>query len=153
MSRIAHVDGQYRPHREAAVHIEDRAYQFADGVYEVIAVAGRALVDTARHFTRLAFGYLQITRGLVTRQTEQAIRNGLTRSALFDIMRREGYRLIEQPFTRAEAKPESEAFLTSATAELLSVVRVGGDPVGEGRPGPLTDKLRAAYLARAAAPA
>jgi len=33
MSRIAYVDGVYRPHRDAAVHIEDRGYQFADGVY------------------------------------------------------------------------------------------------------------------------
>src|SRR5258706_15721474 len=38
MSRIAYVNGRYVPHTEAAVHIEDRGYQFADGVYEVIAV-------------------------------------------------------------------------------------------------------------------
>ena len=42
MSRIAYVAGQYLPHRQAAVHIEDRGYQFADGVYEVIAVRRRA---------------------------------------------------------------------------------------------------------------
>ena len=35
MPRIAYVNGRYVPHREAAVHIEDRGYQFADGVYEV----------------------------------------------------------------------------------------------------------------------
>ena len=34
MSRAAYVDGQYLPHRSAAVHIEDRGYQFADGVYD-----------------------------------------------------------------------------------------------------------------------
>ena len=39
MSRIAYVNGQYLPHREAAVHIEDRGYQFADGVYEVFNVS------------------------------------------------------------------------------------------------------------------
>ena len=38
MSRVAYVDGQYVPHRSAAVHIEDRGYQFADGVYEVMVV-------------------------------------------------------------------------------------------------------------------
>ena len=38
MSRIAYVNGRYLPHREAAVHVEDRGFQFADGVYEVIAV-------------------------------------------------------------------------------------------------------------------
>ena len=36
MSRIAYVNGRYLSHRQAAVHIEDRGYQFADGVYEVI---------------------------------------------------------------------------------------------------------------------
>jgi D-alanine transaminase len=45
MSRVAYVDGQYLPHHSAAVHIEDRGYQFADGVYEVIAVVGGSLLD------------------------------------------------------------------------------------------------------------
>ena len=53
MSRIAYVAGQYLPHRQAAVHIEDRGYQFADGVYEVIAVVGGHLVDEEPHLTRL----------------------------------------------------------------------------------------------------
>jgi len=38
MSRIAYVNGRYRRHRDALVHIEDRGYQFADGVYEVCEV-------------------------------------------------------------------------------------------------------------------
>jgi D-alanine transaminase len=52
MSRIAYVNGRYVPHREAAVHIEDRGYQFADGVYEVTAVRGGRLVDEERHRKR-----------------------------------------------------------------------------------------------------
>ncbi len=44
MSRVAYVDGQYVPHRSARVHIEDRGYQFADSVYEVLAVVGGQLV-------------------------------------------------------------------------------------------------------------
>jgi len=54
MSRVAYVDGQYLPHRSAAVHIEDRGYQFADGVYEVLAVTGGRLVDEESHLIRLA---------------------------------------------------------------------------------------------------
>lgn len=54
MSRIAYVNGQYLPHRHAAVHIEDRGYQFADGVYEVCEVLGGHLVDEKRHMQRLA---------------------------------------------------------------------------------------------------
>ena len=53
MSRIAYVNGRYLPHREAAVHIEDRGFQFADGVYEVIAVKGGRFVDEAPHLARL----------------------------------------------------------------------------------------------------
>src|SRR5271168_2190092 len=53
MSRIAYVDGVYCPHREAAVHVEDRGYQFADGVYEVFAVRHGHLVDEALHLQRL----------------------------------------------------------------------------------------------------
>ncbi len=54
MSRIAYVNGRYVPHLDAAVHIEDRGYQFADGVYEVIAVHAGALVDEDGHLDRLA---------------------------------------------------------------------------------------------------
>ena len=53
MSRIAYVNGRYVPHREAQVHVEDRGYQFADGVYEVIAVQRGHLLDEKGHFDRL----------------------------------------------------------------------------------------------------
>jgi D-alanine transaminase len=281
MSRIAYVAGQYVPHRQAAVHIEDRGYQFADGVYEVISVVGGRLVDAERHLARLhrslgelripmpmadaALGivirevvrrngvdtgivYIQVTRGaaprehafpksvkpalvvtsrrtrppdprlgrdgiavitipdirwqrcdiksialvanvlgkqqareagayeawqvdpngevtegtstnawivtgegeVVTRAPDTAILSGVTRLAIFDIIAREGYRLVERPFTVAEAKAAREAFLTSTTADLLPIVRIDGEPVGEARPGPLAQKLRAAYFAHAA---
>lgn len=280
MSRIAYVAGQYLPHRQAAVHIEDRGYQFADGVYEVLAVVGGHLVDEELHLTRLhrSLGelripapmsnsalkvvmrevvrrngvdrgiiYLQITRGqaprehafpkaakpvfvatsrrtkppdpklgrdgiavitipdirwqrcdiksvsllpnvlgkqaareagayeawqvdrneqvtegtstnawivtadgaVVTRAADSAILSGVTRLAVLDIMRREGYRLDERPFTVAEAKAAREAFLTSTTADLLPIVRIDGKPVGDGKPGQLSVKLREAYLVHA----
>lgn len=62
MSRFAYVDGQYLPHSQASVHIEDRGYQFADGVYEVVAVSGGRRVDDDRHFERLkrSLGELEI---------------------------------------------------------------------------------------------
>jgi D-alanine transaminase len=88
----------------------------------------------------------------VTRQADSAILNGVTRLAIFDIIRREGYRLVERPFTVAEAKAAREAFVTSTAVELLPVVSIDGDAVGDGTPGPLTRTLRAFYLAHAAAP-
>ncbi len=53
MSRIAYVNGRYVPHRAAQVHVEDRGYQFADGVYEVCEVRGSRLVDETLHMDRL----------------------------------------------------------------------------------------------------
>jgi D-alanine transaminase len=280
MSRIAYVAGQYLPHRRAAVHIEDRGYQFADGVYEVIAVVGGRLVDERPHIERLkrSLGelripmpigeaalkivmrevvrrngvdngiiYLQITRGaaprehafpkvvkptlvitskrtkppdpkfgrdgiavitvpdirwqrcdiksvslvanvlgkqqareagayeawqvdhegmitegtstnawivtmdgaVVTRATDNSILSGVTRLAVLDIIRREGLKFIERPFSVAEAKAAREAFLTSTTADLLPVVSIDGEPIANGKPGSVSDKLRAAYLAHA----
>jgi D-alanine transaminase len=62
MSRIAYVNGRYRPQRDALVHIEDRGYQFADGVYEVCEVRGGRLVEERRHMDRLvrSLGELRI---------------------------------------------------------------------------------------------
>ncbi|NRG18770.1 D-amino-acid transaminase [Rhizobiales bacterium] len=53
MSRVAYVNGQYVPHSQACVHIEDRGYQFADGVYEVCEIWNRNIVDERRHLDRL----------------------------------------------------------------------------------------------------
>lgn len=53
MSRLAYVNGRYLPHGQAVVHIEDRGYQFADGVYEVCAVLGGCLIDRDFHLERL----------------------------------------------------------------------------------------------------
>jgi D-alanine transaminase len=78
MSRIAYVNGRYRPWRDATVHIEDRGYQFSDGVYEVCEVRGGRMVDERRHMARLerSLGALRIPMpmspaalGIVMRET------------------------------------------------------------------------------------
>lgn len=53
MSRIAYVNGQYQNLRDASVNVEDRGYQFADGVYEVCELRQGQLVDFPRHMKRL----------------------------------------------------------------------------------------------------
>jgi D-alanine transaminase len=90
---------------------------------------------------------------VITRAADHAILNGVTRAAILDIIRREGYRLVERPFSVAEAKAAREAFLTSTTADLLPVVRIDGTPVADGKPGPLSRKLREAYFDHAGAAA
>lgn len=54
MTRIVYVNGAYKRYAEAAIHAEDRGFQFADAVYEVIEVFGGRLVDATRHLARLA---------------------------------------------------------------------------------------------------
>ena len=53
MPRIAYVNGRYLPHAAATVHVEDRGYQFADGVYEVIAVHKGGFLGEKGHMDRL----------------------------------------------------------------------------------------------------
>lgn len=53
MARYAYVNGRYVPHGEAAVHVEDRGFQFADGVYEVVTVQEGRMVDEKGHLDRL----------------------------------------------------------------------------------------------------
>ena len=63
MSRIAYVNGRYLPQSEASVNVEDRGYQFADGVYEVLYMAGGRFLDEERHMQRLerSLGEIAIT--------------------------------------------------------------------------------------------
>ncbi|WP_245431058.1 aminotransferase class IV, partial [Rhodoplanes roseus] len=88
MSRVVYVNGQWRPHRAAMVHVEDRGYQFADGVYEVCEVRGGRLVDERRHTERLvrSLSELRITLplpltalGVVLRETvrRNRVRDGI----------------------------------------------------------------------------
>lgn len=53
MSRVVYVNGLYKRYADALVHAEDRGFQFADAVYEVIEVRDRQLVDATRHLDRL----------------------------------------------------------------------------------------------------
>jgi D-alanine transaminase len=80
MSRVAYVNGRYVRHGEACVHIEDRGFQLADGVYEVWAVFGGRLADADGHFARLerSLGELKIampmSRGALQRVLTETIR-------------------------------------------------------------------------------
>lgn len=53
MARFAYVNGGYVRHSAASVHVEDRGFQFADGVYEVCAIRSGALIDESPHLDRL----------------------------------------------------------------------------------------------------
>jgi len=83
---------------------------------------------------------------LITRAADDhSILRGVTRTTLIDLLRQEGIELVERPFTVAEATEAREAFLTSATNVVMPVVQIDGRPIGNGAPGLLTLRLRAAF--------
>ncbi len=278
MPRIAYVNGRYVPHREAAVHVEDRGFQFADSVYEVIALMGGKLADEVGHLDRLERSlkelriamprsrramqfairemvrrnrirdgmiYMQVTRGtaprdfkfpskgastlvmtlypasydiparkaavkkavtvpdirwkrrdikttaliaqvlakqaaaekgayeawmvddkgyvtegsssnawivdkkgnLITRPTaNNTILKGVTRSALQALCKKEKIKIVERPFTVAEAYKAKEAFTSSAVALIAPVVEIDGKKIGNGKAGDLTCKVLDLYM-------
>ena len=81
---------------------------------------------------------------LITRPADTGILRGITRTALVATAGRSGVRLDERPFTLQEALAAREAFLTSATAAVTPIVKINGQNVGDGRPGPVASSLRAA---------
>lgn len=276
MSRIAYVNGRYVPHRAAQVHIEDRGYQFADAVYEVIGIADGRFLDEDPHLDRLdrslkelriawplqraalkfvlrevarrnlvrhGLVYFQVSRGvarrdygfpkgakpalvvtcrhsppptpetgpgvavistpdlrwkrvdikttgllggalgkqkarengayeawqidekgfvtegtssnawivtpggeLVTRPIGSDILAGITRATVARVAGALQLRLVERPFTIAEAQAAREAFMTSATSFVTPIVKIDGKAVGEGKPGDTARRLRAEYF-------
>lgn len=276
MARISYVNGQYELHAGAGVHIEDRGFQFADSVYEVLPAVGGRICHLDQHLDRLerslgalamawpvsrrvlplilarvvklnrvADGvvYVQISRGvarrnhtfpaetsptlvvsawphkgpsveavesgvsvvtrpdqrwkrpdiktvgllpnllarqsakesgayeawlvndqgfvtegsatnafiiakdgaLLTHPADGAVLAGITRANVLALARKLGLEVGERPFTPAEALAAREAFITGTTITILPVTRIDGDKVGEGRPGPMTQHLRALY--------
>lgn len=278
MPRISYVNGRFVPHAEAKVAVEDRGFQFADSIYEVIALMGGALADERGHVDRLerslaeigmklpvsrkSLGllmrelvrrnravdggvYIQVTRGVAPRDfkfparprptlvmilmparfdiperkaagrkvitvpdlrwkrrdikstallpqvlakqaaakagayeawmvdddgfvTEGASSNawivtgkgelvtraaaggvilkGVTRNTLQVLAGRAGLRIVERPFTVAEALAAKEAFCSSAVALIAPVVSIDGKKIGQGRIGPVTEQLFDLYL-------
>jgi D-alanine transaminase len=84
---------------------------------------------------------------VITRQLSAAILAGITRASLFKLIAADNYKLEERPFTLAEAKAAAEAFLTSSTSLVLPVTQIDDTRIGDGKPGPMTRKLREAMLA------
>ncbi len=138
MSRIAYVNGRYLPHTRAMVSIEDRGYQFADGVYEVCEVRGGHLVDERRHMARLArsLGELRIERAMspaamaiVLRET---VRRNRVRDGIVYLQITRGVARRDFPFPPASTKPSvvvtarsnDFARLEEMAAEGIAVVTV-----------------------------
>ena len=280
--RLAYVNGRYTPLAEAQVHVEDRGFQFGDGVYEYWSILGGKLADAEGHLDRLDRSlselrirqpmsraalvrvlhetarrnrvtegsiYLQITRGaarrdhpfpaaatrptvvaiarpadfsamearanrgvgvltqpdirwgrcdiktvgllpnvlakqaareagafeawlvdadgyvtegsstnawiidaegrLRTRDVGANILRGITRHSLIALAQELQLQVLEAPFTVADAKAAKEAFFTAASAFVTPVTSIDGVMIADGRPGPISLRLRTLYFERA----
>jgi D-alanine transaminase len=115
MSRIAYVNGRYLPFHDAKVHVEDRGYQFADGVYEVCEVRSGRLIDERRHLERLkrSLGELQIRMPMSTRALGVILQEVVARNRI-------GYGIVYLQITRGVARRE-HAFPTREVRPSLVV--------------------------------
>jgi D-alanine transaminase len=119
MSRIAYVNGRYLPFRDAKVHVEDRGYQFADGVYEVCEVRGGRLIDERRHIARLqrSLGELRIPMPMSVKALGVVLREVVAKNRL-------RYGLVYLQITRGVARRE-HAFPSPAVAPSMVVTARG----------------------------
>jgi D-alanine transaminase len=107
MSRIAYVNGRYVPHRAASVHIEDRGYQFSDGIYEVVAVSGGAFVDLEPHLERLERSLRELriappmTRAALVVVMEEVIRRNDVRDGIVYVQMTRGVAPRDHAFPAA----------------------------------------------------
>ncbi|MCT7375385.1 D-amino-acid transaminase [Chelativorans salis] len=122
MPRIAYVNGRYVRHALAAVHIEDRGYQFADGVYEVCEVARGYIVDMTRHLDRLG-------RSLSELSIEWPMHRKALETVMREVIRRNGVKngLVYLQVTRGVA-PRDHVFPAPETRPAVVVTAKRLDP-------------------------
>jgi D-alanine transaminase len=76
------------------------------------------------------------------------ILSGVTRAVVLDLARTEGIPIQERFVSQADLYGADEVFLTGTTVEVLAVVRIDGKVIGDGRPGPITQRLAAGFTNR-----
>ena len=111
MSRVAYVNGQYQPHSQATVHVEDRGFQFADGVYEVWSVFDGRLADFDGHMTRLHRSLnelrspIPMTREALSRVLNETVRRNRVNEGLVYIQVTRGTARRDHPFPSQDTAP------------------------------------------------
>ncbi|HEY2756024.1 MAG TPA: D-amino-acid transaminase [Pseudolabrys sp.] len=138
MSRIAYVNGRYVPRSEAGVSIEDRGYQFADGVYEVCEVRAGRLIDERRHMARLdrSLSELRIARPMspaaLSFVLHETVRRNRVRDGIVYLQITRGAAPRDFPFPAAGTQPSvvatarsnDPAKLTQFAADGIAVITV-----------------------------
>ncbi|MDO5897719.1 D-amino-acid transaminase [Agrobacterium sp. Azo12] len=83
---------------------------------------------------------------LITRALSNALLHGITRGSILDIAEKAGIPTEQRSFTPDEAKSAAEAFITSAGVFVMPVIAIDGQNIGDGKPGPISQKLRSLYI-------
>jgi D-alanine transaminase len=132
MSRIAYVNGRYLPHEHAQVSIEDRGFQFADGVYEVCEVRGGQMIDERRHMARLdrSLSELQIARPMspaaLAVVMHETVRRNRVRDGIVYLQITRGVARRDFPFPAAGTKPSVIVTARSSDLERLELAASEG---------------------------
>ncbi len=111
MSRIAYVNGRYVPHSLASVHVEDRGYQFGDGVYEVCEIHQGRLVDETRHIDRLERSLRELRirmpmgRQALGHVLREVVRQNRVRDGLVYLQVTRGVARRDHPFPSEDVPP------------------------------------------------
>ena len=135
MSRIAYVNGRYVPQRHASVNVEDRGYQFGDGIYEVVHLYGGRFVDEDRHLDRLERSLREIRLPMpLSRQAlshvllEVARRNRVTEGLLYMQVTR-GVARRDHPFPAEPVPPALVVTVKRIKPYPRSIDGLGGDAI------------------------
>ncbi len=86
---------------------------------------------------------------IMTRQSDNLILSGITRDAIFKCAKDLGYEVVTKNITLPDAQSASEAFITSATACVMPVVKINASQIGDGKPGKFVTALREEYIKQA----
>jgi D-alanine transaminase len=111
MTRIAYVNGRYVRHADASVHVEDRGYQFADGVYEVCEVRHGLIIDLTRHLDRLGRSLSELRidwpmhRAALVRVIREVVKRNRVRNGLFYLQVTRGVAKRDHVFPAADTRP------------------------------------------------
>jgi len=86
---------------------------------------------------------------IMTRHADNLILSGITREAIFKCAKDLGYEVVTKNISQQDAQSAHEAFITSATAFVMPVVKINSTQIGDGKPGKFTMALRAEYIKQA----
>jgi len=86
---------------------------------------------------------------IMTRHSDNLILSGITRDAIFKCAKDLGYEVVTKNISLQDAQSAHEAFITSATAFIMPVVKINSNQIGDGKPGKFVTALREEYIKQA----